>query len=124
MQRIKSLGSMLEGDLRNIRGIRFVACELPQFFNSAHGTMVAAQEGLVKLTMLVGYFGGMCTHYGVSFSPIKVQDWKGQLPKEVVKNRIRKILRKKQHVLLSKDMWDAVGIGIHWIKNGLGRSEV
>ena len=88
-------------------GVNEGAIEFPAFFQSAGGATVAASGALVKLTMLVGIICGT-----VDFKPIlvEVRDWKGQLPKDVIIKRIKRILpncKAKSHD------WDAIGIGLH-----------
>lgn len=61
----------------------------------------------------------MAWHSGVEFTPILVRDWKGQLSKEIVRNRITAVLGKKRTVGFEADIWDAVGIGLWWKQNFL-----
>jgi len=52
---------------------------------------------------------------GISFLPIPVNQWKGQLPKKIVIKRIQKIIpRRNLETLQPKDdCWDAIGLGLH-----------
>jgi hypothetical protein len=99
--------------------IDWVYCELPCFFESAGGLMVASQNDLVKLAFLVGIYGGVCATRGVPFTPVPVAEWKGQLPKAVVNRRIVKILGEGACREFRQDIWDSVGIGLYakgWFK--------
>lgn len=86
-------------------GVRQVYIEFPSYFQSAGGRVTAASGALVKLSNLVG-----AIMFALEAKPIKVAQWKGQLPKEVVIKRIKKILpncKAKSHD------WDAIGIGLY-----------
>jgi len=92
-----------------------VYCEMPVFFAGTVGGMAAAGTGsLQKLCFQVGCVaqavrGLSCFRH---FYPVLVNEWKGQLPKEVVIQRIKKLLGEKACKDYRKDMWDAVGIGL------------
>lgn len=92
-------------------GVNQIFCEYPAFFDSAGGTMVAKKGDLLKLTYVVGLFGGMVCPTPFHLIPVHV--WKGQLPKEVVNKRIKAILGEKKCVNIKTHAWDAVGIGLH-----------
>lgn len=83
--------------------------EFPSLFQSAHGQMVARKGDLVKLAWFTGLLFGRL----IKPNLIPVPEWKGQLPKEVVKKRIIKILGKTQTLKLKDHDWDAVGIGLY-----------
>jgi Holliday junction resolvasome RuvABC endonuclease subunit len=81
--------------------------EYPAFFQSAKGSVTAAGGGLVKLTILVGYLSAILD---IEFRFVEVNKWKGQLPKNVIINRIKAIypgIQAKTHA------WDAIGIGLY-----------
>ena len=92
-----------------------VVCELPTFFESAGGLMVASQNDLVKLAYQVGVYGGIAYRNHVAFEPVPVWKWKGQLPKEVVNRRIVRTLGVEACKDFKADVWDSVGIGL-WAK--------
>jgi len=86
--------------------------EYPAFFQ-AHGACGVANSGaLVKLAWFVGLVCGT-----LPFAPklVTVGNWKGQLPKKVVQQRILRILPK---VKATSHDWDAIGIGL-FIKGDL-----
>lgn len=93
-----------------------VVCEYPKFFGSAGGHMVAASGDLLKLTFLVGAIGGACIP--LPFIPIGVNDWKGQLPKEVVEERINRRygIPKMRDLGVKSHAYDAVGIGLYYLR--------
>jgi hypothetical protein len=88
-----------------------IACEYPAFFESAAGTMVAKKGDLLKLTSLVGLMWGVV--YPLPFLLVPVNQWKGQLPKEVVNRRITAKLGEKACAGIKSHAWDAVGIGLY-----------
>jgi hypothetical protein len=111
-QRCNLLAEKL-GIVLNSGNIHRVYCEMPAFFES-HGGMAAATKGdLIKLTYLVGVYAGICHIHRVRFTPVPVVEWKGQLPKEIVKKRILKKLGRHACQGYHGDIWDAVGIGLH-----------
>lgn len=85
-------------------GLSKVWVEEPEFFQSKGGMVTARSGALVKLTVLVGMI-----IQATGATPIKVRDWKGNLPKDVVIKRIHKITGQW---FLSHDA-DAVGIGLY-----------
>jgi hypothetical protein len=91
-----------------------VYIEFPIFFaSSARGHMVAASGDLLKLCATVGAIGAQVPSFA-QLHPVKVPDWKGQLPKPVVNRRIEAILGKGfcKTMNFEADIWDAVGIGL------------
>jgi hypothetical protein len=89
-----------------------VACEYPIFFQNRRGMDTAAKGNLVEMAYCVGCVSGWARSFGATFIPVPVTDWKGQLPKPVVNERIAaridtSLLSKKSHD------WDACGIGLY-----------
>lgn len=83
--------------------------EMPQLFQSAGGLVTANSGALVKLSWFVGMVcGGLRPH--CPLRPVEVNQWKGQLPKEVVIRRIQRVLPSCKAT--SHD-WDAIGIGLY-----------
>ncbi len=93
-----------------------VYCEFPQFFDDAGGHMCAAKGDLGKLTFLVGRIAEACATFGIVFTPVVVNTWKGQLPKDVVERRVCKKLGLEKGTIKSHAL-DAAGIGV-WAKLG------
>lgn len=81
--------------------------EEPQKFHGTFGNMVADRGDLVKLSIFVGYVEG---YLGIEMERVRVLDWKGQLPKDVVIKRIKRLMPKTR--AKSHD-WDAIGIGLY-----------
>lgn len=82
-----------------------VHVELPKQFGGVRGMATSGKGSLTKLTLLVG-----AIMFNFQAKPVPVNDWKGQLPKEVVEKRVKDILPKckaKSHAI------DAVGIGLY-----------
>jgi hypothetical protein len=93
-----------------------VCYEQPQ--NVGH---VADLRGdIVKLTTLCGFINNFFySALGCAVVPVRIVDWKGQLPKEVTKMRVERYLKKyAAHSVTGKKTsheYDAIGIGMHKI---------
>jgi Holliday junction resolvasome RuvABC endonuclease subunit len=86
-----------------------VCCELPCFMND----LAARSNNLVKLAYAAGSFEGVATARGVkAYRSVPVNEWKGQLPKRVVSDRIQKLLTPEK-CTWNSHVWDAVGIGLY-----------
>ena len=94
--------------------IRKVFCEFPQFFASEIGLAATGKGDIHKLACLVGVFAGATWEYGGQFTPILVNDWKGQLPKAAVERRICDRLPTITDCFDPQShSWDAIGIGLY-----------
>jgi len=97
--------------LCHVEGPALHYCEMPEYFGGAINERGWRTGDLQRTVYLVGSFAGAL---GASFTPVRVRDWKGQLPKVVVTRRIRKILGDeictKLHI--ESHAWDAVGLGL------------
>lgn len=91
----------------------YVFLELPTHFaSSARG--IAAQGGgsIYYLTYLVGFLGAKLSQCTVIlFTP---NEWKGQLPKDVVQRRVTRFLGTEtcEELGIKTHAWDAVGMGL------------
>lgn len=98
-----------------VDALRRTFVEQPGFQESREVGRIAARKGdLVKLAHLVGVLHAMTTlHRGV-FTPVEVQQWKGQLPKEVCQRRINGKLfpSHSQYPQWTHHEYDAVGLGL------------
>lgn len=93
-----------------------VYVEWPTFFDSGVGHAVARRGDLGKLTFGAGYIcGALGECFGCQTVPVTVNEWKGQLPKAVVTERIKHLLGKNkcQRLGITSHAWDAVGIGLY-----------
>lgn len=80
-------------------------------FPAWHGIQLGWAAGdLQKLVFLVGVLAGY--FHGADFTPVTPNEWKGQLPKKVVIRRLQKRFGPGATQEWSKDIWDAVGIGL------------
>lgn len=89
-----------------------VYCEFPAFHGGTKGAVTASSGALVKLSWMVGFLDGLFTPEFIPFELVPVNKWKGQLPKEVINERIKKILPESVWKNFKKDTWDAVGLGL------------
>ena len=89
--------------------------EFPLFFDDAGGHMVAKKGDLAKLTAYVGMLMNQCTHYGVAYHLFTPNEWKGQMPKDLVERRLKTFLGQAacDRLDIKSHGWDAVGIGLH-----------
>lgn len=105
-------------EIRDKCGIDQVACELPDHWAVA-GFMARESGSITKLSFMCGLLYGMRNEVE-KFVFTLPRGWKGQLSKDVLKNRIEKTYAGKG-MKYSKDEWaemdhnvvDAIGIG-HW----------
>lgn len=94
-------------NLVKTHGVSRVYCEEPRFLESRKGHVAARSDSLVKLAHIVGMFHGVVMHHGMFF--LVPLEWKGQLDKKKVQERIKKVLGLE---FKSHDA-DAVGIGLY-----------
>lgn len=91
----------------------FVVIEMPQHMTNTKG--IAAQAGAVyKLTFLVGFLAARFDMSGATVHVVNPSEWKGQLPKDIVQQRVERILGKStcRELNIRSHAWDAVGIGL------------
>lgn len=104
--------------LRKEHGVVAVACELPDHWSTA-GFAARESGSITKLAFMCGLFYGMRNEVQ-RFVFALPREWKGQLSKDVMKNRIEdhyvkktKKYSKKSWDDLNHNIVDAIGIG-HW----------
>lgn len=100
-------------EIAKINKIEKVFCEFPAFFQGGKGQVTAKSGSLVKLAWFCGFLETLFVTEFTPFEQVRVIDWKGQLPKDVVERRICKILKRGITKNLKSHMWDAVGIGLY-----------
>lgn len=79
------------------------------------GGFATARTSLMGLAGTVGMWASWAYQHGYKFHLAPIPKWKGQMKKQTVAKRIRKILSKSEVDILSKNTshdWDAVGIGL------------
>jgi hypothetical protein len=91
-----------------------VAIEMPAYQEGATRQMGWKTGDLQKLTLLVGY---LCADDWGAVTLVTPREWKGQLPKAVVEQRIVRTLGADRCAALGvkTHAWDAVGIGLYLI---------
>jgi hypothetical protein len=105
------------------RRVVAVYIEFPEFMpDTARGWTSTAKGDVYKLSFLIGVLFRVCSELSIpEVTLVRVRDWKGQLPKEVVERRIK---RRVPAVMRFKPMshsWDAIGIGL-WAKGVLNET--
>lgn len=88
-----------------------ITCEWPGLWSGSAVSQASAAKGdLFKLAYLIGSIAKMWDdRNGRPLRLISPQEWKGQLPKEVVMRRVHVLL---PNVKLSNHMADAIGMGL------------
>lgn len=89
-----------------------IYCEEPTFMESYKGKVAARKGDLLTLNLSAAMIMAAAFHYNVQFELVPISKWKGTLPKEVVFERIRKIMGDKVTNVKSHAL-DAVGIGLY-----------
>jgi hypothetical protein len=88
-----------------------VAIEYPAFMQRG---IVSSQRGdITKLTFLVGRYAQVASSLGMHYKLVPVNDWKGQMTKDAVRARLRRIYDTEQ-LPFKSHAEDAVGIGL-WV---------
>lgn len=95
-----------------------VYIEYPAYFASVGGEMVAKRGDLCKLTYLVGMLAGRGCLYANSIL-LPVNQWKGQLPKKVVENRVKKVLGNEFNGKYPSHVYDSIGMGFYLKGKGI-----
>jgi hypothetical protein len=103
-------------DIRD-SGSDIVICEFPNYQDSGSRSMGWRSGDLQRLTFLTGVIAQRFDD--CEFVPVEPFKWKGQLPKHVVEDRIRKRLGGKtcRTLGVKSHAWDAIGIGL-WYRDG------
>jgi Holliday junction resolvasome RuvABC endonuclease subunit len=120
MQRAYYLGDEFE-KLFLKYDIKEVISEYPQYFHRSSKGQASVESGdIFKLVMLTGIYSQIAYTYSASFILVFPQEWKGQLPKQVVEARINRLLGKKieRYTVPGLHIHDAIGIGL-WKKGFL-----
>ena len=98
----------------NILDISLVIIEGVENWSGSLKSKTASVTGsLSKLSYLVGGYCQVCQQYGLPFQIISVRDWKGNLSKNVVEMRVKKLVTLEYSKgKISDHIYDAVGIGL------------
>lgn len=95
-------------------GIEIDSVHFVSEYPAWHGDQVRkgwASGDMQKVCLLVGTFVGYL-HQAKSFTLVTPNEWKGQMPKDVVKRRLIKRFGPGTTQDWERDVWDAVGIGL------------
>lgn len=94
--------------------VREIICEMMEMHQSARAQMMWKAGDFQRTLFLVGTIYGMTEAFTPLFKVTPPSEWKGQLPKSVTINRVKRILGPEAcHRLgIEKHAWDAVGIGL------------
>jgi Holliday junction resolvasome RuvABC endonuclease subunit len=101
-------------ELTNTRDV-VVYIEWPHYMQTEKGIAATNKGDIYKLAALIGAIHYACWDAGANVTLVPVADWKGQLPKNIVEDRIRRILSPEVCLELKfkSHIWDAVGIGLY-----------
>ncbi len=104
-------------DLRkrfNKREVGLFYIEEPAFMEGGKGMVTARSGGLLKLMSLYGAILGAASGPGCfQVVPVRVAEWKGQTPKDIIARRVMKRLPNLQLTTKASHEMDAVGIGLY-----------
>ena len=101
-----------------------VAIEYPEYYaTSLVGQTAALAGSLVKLSILVGMYARVCQELSLNCLFIPAKQWKGQLPKQVVVNRLKKRFGDAYLKNVRKDAFDAIGVGL-WILDSYSNGDI
>jgi len=107
------IATKFQAVLNLFRSLDTVYLEFPELWMESPKSMASAAKGDVfKLCYLTGYLGGLATLKGARVELLTPSKWKGQLPKNIVMERIEQAIGKtyKNHEA------DAVGMGLSVMK--------
>lgn len=100
-----------------VRGrVHKVYIEWPHFRGDEVGYTATSKGDIYKLSALIGGIMTITIHkFGGTVKLVPVTEWKGQLPKDIVTNRIKNVLGNNvcENLRISQHGWDAVGIGLY-----------
>jgi len=102
------------GELARQEELEGIFCELPAYWGTFKQQMWAAQGSLVKQAVLVG---AVLAQPGCKVVLVPVNDWKGQMNKEIVEARVQECLGEKQSRSLRSHAVDACGIALWGLKH-------
>lgn len=93
-----------------VHDVQRVVIEFAEFWGDSERSQIAAKKGdLIRLAFLVGALGNvvwnLCEKKAVIIEPTK---WKGDMPKPVMKKRVRRALHRKYR----EHEYDAVAMGL------------
>jgi hypothetical protein len=96
-----------------------VVIEFPMYMESVSG-LAASKGSTLKLAFLIGCYAEALRKRKCVVQLITPMDWKGQLPKDVVINRVHRFYPKDEceEIGIKSHAYDAVGIGL-WIRGKL-----
>ena len=90
-----------------------IICEEPKFMgSSARGRASAGSGSLVRLSMMVGILMAKLDPM-IEFTLLDVNDWKGNMDKDAVAKRVRRIMGDAAEDLKDHEL-DAAGMGLHY----------
>lgn len=95
-----------------------VVIEFPEFHESLKGRTARSTGSMDKLAFLIGVMAASFPRpWAVKL--VRVRQWKGQLPKEVVISRMKKRHGDRpEEIGVKSHAWDALGIGDWYLREG------
>jgi hypothetical protein len=117
LEKAACISSQIGGYIHNLqregRTIACLYCEFPEFQDSVTGNASVRKGDLFKLCFLIGAIAEICWNNDIAFEPVKVSEWKGQLPKKTVIKRIKEIIPGVIELGPVSHSWDAIGLGLY-----------
>lgn len=112
MKRVDVIAEALSQIVQQYR-VRHIICEQMELYATASSSMSWIKGDLQRTVFLIGTIHGL-TRLRARMTLVTPREWKGQLPKSVTIDRVRKVLGQKscRDLDISTHAWDAVGIGL------------
>lgn len=93
---------------------QIIYCERPTYFATTEkGLKSAGDKAFEKLVFFTGSLWGLAITQNIMWNFIEIQDWKGQMSKEIV---IARLDKKFPNNTFKTHVYDAVGIGLFALK--------
>jgi hypothetical protein len=107
----KTFNTMLFDVCGCTMGASFAFIEGVSIYQASLKSLTSASRGdLTRLAMMVGYYETLLLMQCVTVTIVPPQDWKGQLPDDVIKKRVERVLPSAKKINIHQ--YCAIGIGL------------
>lgn len=110
-KQFEHLNSCFTGLLNSLEPEKVFIEDLQLYGNSSKSLISGLSGDLFKVAKVTGLYVSQCLIRNIPFEYLKPNKWKGQMNKQIVENRVKRVYPKLR---FSNDHeMDAVGIGLH-----------